>query len=129
MNYLFNAIRYTADGGRIEITAAYTENGMRLAIFNEGDGLPEDELPKIWEKFYRTDRARARLRPAAQASACPGARDRGDAARQLRRGKRGGVAFPSGLSFPIFRSGMRPRKLSTVFSLHTLDNPFKSWYS
>ena len=60
MNYLSNAIRYTADGGRIEITAAYTENGMRLAIFNEGDGLPEDELPKIWEKFYRTDRARTR---------------------------------------------------------------------
>ena len=60
MNYLSNAIRYTADDGRIEITAAYTENGMRLAIFNEGDGLPEDELPKIWEKFYRTDRARTR---------------------------------------------------------------------
>ena len=60
MNYLSNAIRYTADGGHIEITAAYTENGMRLAIFNEGDGLPEDELPKIWEKFYRTDRARTR---------------------------------------------------------------------
>ncbi|MDO4271100.1 MAG: ATP-binding protein [Eubacteriales bacterium] len=60
MNYLSNAIRYTADGGRIEITAARTEAGVRLAVFNEGDGLPEEELPKIWEKFYRTDRARSR---------------------------------------------------------------------
>ena len=61
MNYLSNAIRYTADGGRIEITAAETENGVRLSVFNEGDGLPEEELPKIWEKFYRTDRARTRV--------------------------------------------------------------------
>ena len=61
MNYLSNAIRYTADGGRIEITAAETETGVRLSVFNEGDGLPEEELPKIWEKFYRTDRARTRV--------------------------------------------------------------------
>ncbi len=33
---------------------------MRLSVFNAGEGLPEDELPKIWEKFYRTDRARTR---------------------------------------------------------------------
>ena len=32
----------------------------RLTVFNAGEGLPEDELPKIWEKFYRTDRARTR---------------------------------------------------------------------
>lgn len=60
MNYLSNAIRYTADGGRIEITARRTEKGARLSVFNEGGGLPEDELSKIWEKFYRTDRARSR---------------------------------------------------------------------
>ena len=34
--------------------------GVRLSVFNEGDGLPEEELGKIWEKFYRTDRARTR---------------------------------------------------------------------
>lgn len=60
MNYLSNAIRYTVDGGRIVISAARTEDGTRLTVFNEGDGLPEEELPKIWEKFYRTDRARTR---------------------------------------------------------------------
>lgn len=60
MNYLSNAIRYTEPGGHIEISAAQTDAGTRLTVFNEGEGLPEDELPKIWEKFYRTDRARTR---------------------------------------------------------------------
>lgn len=60
MNYLSNAIRYTVDGGHIAISAVRTDSGMRLTVFNEGEGLPEEELPKIWEKFYRTDRARTR---------------------------------------------------------------------
>lgn len=60
MNYLSNAIRYTADGGHIELSAVNTATGIRLCVFNEGDGLPEEELPKVWEKFYRTDRARSR---------------------------------------------------------------------
>lgn len=60
MNYLSNAIRYTRDGGHIELSAVETETGVRLSVFNEGDGLPEEELDKIWEKFYRTDRARTR---------------------------------------------------------------------
>ena len=44
----------------IEISAARTGSTVRLTVFNEGDGLPEEELPRIWEKFYRTDRARTR---------------------------------------------------------------------
>lgn len=54
MNYLSNAIRYTPEGKHIEISAARTGNSVRLSVFNEGEGLPEEELPKIWEKFYRT---------------------------------------------------------------------------
>ena len=61
MNYLSNAIRYTADGGSIVLSAVRQEGSVRLRVFNEGDGLPEDELPRIWEKFYRTDRARTRV--------------------------------------------------------------------
>ncbi len=60
MNYLSNAIRYTVDGGLIEIAARRTGKRLRLSVFNEGEGLPEEELPRIWDKFYRTDRARAR---------------------------------------------------------------------
>ena len=60
VNLLSNAIRYTPEGKHIEISAARTGNSVRLSVFNEGEGLPEEELPKIWEKFYRTDRARTR---------------------------------------------------------------------
>ena len=60
MNYLSNAIRYTAEGGSIVISAVRNGGSMRLTVFNAGEGLPEEELPKIWEKFYRTDRARTR---------------------------------------------------------------------
>ena len=45
MNYLSNAIRYTPEGKHIEISAARTGNSVRLSVFNEGEGLPEEELP------------------------------------------------------------------------------------
>lgn len=61
MNYLTNAIRYTPDGGRIELRVQRTEQGgAKVTVFNEGEGVAEDELPKLWEKFYRTDKARSR---------------------------------------------------------------------
>lgn len=60
MNYLSNAIRYTPDGGHIALSVESNASGTRIAVFNEGEGLPEEELSMVWEKFYRTDRARTR---------------------------------------------------------------------
>lgn len=61
LNYLTNAIRYTPDGGRIVLDAVAAPDGaVTLSVFNEGEGVPADELPKLWEKFYRTDKARSR---------------------------------------------------------------------
>lgn len=60
-NYLTNAIRYTPAGGLIEVFAVREPDGaVTLSVFNEGEGLPEEELALIWEKFYRTDKARSR---------------------------------------------------------------------
>ncbi|MGM9611879.1 MAG: sensor histidine kinase [Butyricicoccus sp.] len=59
-NYLTNAIRYTPEGGHIRVTAAHDAEGTVLTVFNEGEGVAEDELPLLWEKFYRTDKARSR---------------------------------------------------------------------
>lgn len=59
-NYLTNAIRYTRAGGGITLTAAREAAGVRLAVTNEGEGVSEDELPRLWDKFYRTDKARSR---------------------------------------------------------------------
>lgn len=59
-NYLSNAIRYTPEGGKIIISAYKQLDGVQISVFNEGEGLPENEIPKLWEKFYRTDKARSR---------------------------------------------------------------------
>ena len=59
-NYLTNAIRYTPAGGAVAVTSREDEGGVTLRVFNEGEGVAEDELDRIWEKFYRTDKARSR---------------------------------------------------------------------
>ena len=59
-NYLSNAIRYTPEGGKIVLSAYKYIDGVQISVFNEGEGLPESEIPKLWEKFYRTDKARSR---------------------------------------------------------------------
>ena len=59
-NYLTNAIRYTPEGGHIRLSAARDADGTVLTVMNEGEGVSEDELPRLWEKFYRTDKARSR---------------------------------------------------------------------
>ena len=59
-NYLTNAIRYTPAGGHIRLSAERGADGVTIRVMNEGEGVPEAELPLIWEKFYRTDKARSR---------------------------------------------------------------------
>lgn len=59
-NYMSNAIRYTPEGGKIIVCAKRIVDGIKITVFNEGEGIEEDEIPKLWEKFYRTDKARSR---------------------------------------------------------------------
>ena len=59
-NYMTNAIRYTPAGGQIRLSAERGAGGVTIRVMNEGEGVPEAELPLIWEKFYRTDKARSR---------------------------------------------------------------------
>lgn len=60
-NYLTNAIRYTPAGGAVRLSAAPVPGGGAvITVFNEGEGVSEDELPRLWDKFYRTDKARSR---------------------------------------------------------------------
>lgn len=60
-NYVTNAVRYAPESGKIVLRAVREPDGATtLSVMNEGAGLAEEELEKIWEKFYRTDKARAR---------------------------------------------------------------------
>ncbi len=56
-NLLSNAIKYGGENGRVTVSAAADERGVRVAIRDRGPGIPEAELPRIFEPFYRGSRA------------------------------------------------------------------------
>lgn len=59
-NILNNAIKYSPDGGKITVSMKTTDDQMILSISDQGLGIPKQDLPKIFDRFYRVDRARSR---------------------------------------------------------------------
>ncbi|HQH72289.1 MAG TPA: HAMP domain-containing sensor histidine kinase, partial [bacterium] len=51
---LSNAIKYTPEGGSIEVRLAPTDTGVSVTVQDTGIGMTPEEMPKIWERFYRT---------------------------------------------------------------------------
>jgi signal transduction histidine kinase len=58
-NLLENAVRHSPSGGRVTVTAASDHGGVRVEVADEGPGIPEQEAPRVFERFYRVDQARA----------------------------------------------------------------------
>ena len=59
-NLLDNAIKYTPEQGKIEIIAATDATNLTIAIKDNGMGIPEEDIPRIFERFYRVDKSRSR---------------------------------------------------------------------
>jgi two-component system sensor histidine kinase SenX3 len=59
-NLIDNAIRYTKRGGLVSVRIAAAEDHVRLTVSDEGVGIPSRDLPRVFERFYRVDRARSR---------------------------------------------------------------------
>ncbi|SHJ82691.1 sensor histidine kinase [Paramaledivibacter caminithermalis] len=60
INVIGNAIKYTPENGKIHIEIYSEQNNFVIKVKDNGIGIPEDELPFIFDRFYRVDKARAR---------------------------------------------------------------------
>ena len=60
MNIIGNAIKYTPDGGHIRITSGAGEEAVWMEVCDDGIGIPEKDRERIFERFYRVDKARSR---------------------------------------------------------------------
>ena len=60
MNLIGNALKYTPDGGRIQVRAGAAEDSVWMEVADNGIGIPEKDQERIFDRFYRVDKARSR---------------------------------------------------------------------
>jgi len=58
-NLMANALRYTPAGGAVALQAQPTDNGVRIVVRDTGEGIPAEDLPFIFDRFWRGDRSRS----------------------------------------------------------------------
>ena len=59
-NLMTNALRHTPEGGSIAVSAAATENVVKVTVMDSGEGIAPEDLPHIFDRFWRGDRSRSR---------------------------------------------------------------------
>jgi two-component system, OmpR family, sensor histidine kinase BaeS len=64
-NLLQNATRYTPDGGLVTVAAEPRSDTVLVSVVNSGEGIPADDLPHVFERFYRVEKSRDRARGGA----------------------------------------------------------------
>ena len=59
LNLIDNAIKFTPTGGDISVSTWHKDKKVYVSIKNSGEGIPQDDLRHIWERFYKTDKSRS----------------------------------------------------------------------
>jgi two-component system phosphate regulon sensor histidine kinase PhoR len=59
-NLIDNAIKYTPEGGWIRVACQLSDDAVEIEVADSGIGIPRDDLPRVFERFYRVDKARSR---------------------------------------------------------------------
>ncbi len=59
-NLVDNAIKYSGEGSTVEVNAMRGESGVEISVSDHGAGIAADQLPRLFERFYRVDKARSR---------------------------------------------------------------------
>ena len=59
-NLLSNALRHTPPGGEVVVAASPADSRILVAVANSGDPIPDSELPRLWDRFYRVEKSRDR---------------------------------------------------------------------
>jgi two-component system OmpR family sensor kinase len=59
VNIIDNAVKYNCDGGKIELDAMTTDTALRLSVANTGAGIPESDLDRVFQEFYRVEKSRS----------------------------------------------------------------------
>ncbi|MEK7328184.1 MAG: HAMP domain-containing sensor histidine kinase, partial [Chloroflexota bacterium] len=59
-NLISNALRYAPAGGRVTITARSVTGGAELTVSDNGPGVPEADLPRLFDRFWRGEKSRSR---------------------------------------------------------------------
>ena len=59
-NLVDNAVKYSAAGGAVQVSLRWRNEQVVLQVADNGAGIPEEDLPRIFERFYRVDKARSR---------------------------------------------------------------------
>lgn len=60
VNLIDNAVKYTPPGGTVQVGTAEAGGAVRLTVADTGEGIPEEHLPRVFDRFYRVDKARSR---------------------------------------------------------------------
>jgi len=61
LNLVGNALQYTPSGGRVQIEATQFDDEIRIAVIDDGMGIPAEHLEHLFTRFYRIDKSRSRV--------------------------------------------------------------------